>query len=192
MAVENPDHEGAARARVEQGRTRLRISVALATSEGARLHLTALLVIWALGAAFAVASLIVRFRPLGPPIVHVAWLAAGLPVLWAYTRFAVGREIISLGRGALTITHRPIPLGFARRYRLANAHRFRVDTAGLRIANVRHRRNPLRWRGEQGMILFDYNLRPVRFGVGLSTAEARRLLQAIRDSGQVSPEQVEL
>lgn len=184
------DDQTAIRPTIEQGRTHLRVINPLATSQGSKLHLTALLIIWTLGAAFSVAALVLGRRFLGPTIVHVGWLGAGIPVLWAYSRFAIGKEVITFRENSLTVSRRPISLGYRRTYDLSKARHFRVDTTGLRVLDGRHRRNPLRWRGEQGLILFDYDLKPVRFGVGLTTAEARHILEVLQKQGHLRPEQL--
>lgn len=175
---------------IEQGHTHLRIINPLATSQQSKLHLTALLIVWILGAAFSLTALVLGKRILGPAFIHVGWLGVGIPVLWAYSRFAIGSEVITFRENSLTISRRPIPLGYRRKYDLSKARHFRVDTTGLRVLDGRHRRNPLRWRGEQGLILFDYGLKPVRFGVGLSTAEAREILKVVRKSGRIDSSQV--
>lgn len=188
-----PDHvSSTCGVRFERGNTRLRINIPLASSEAARLHLTALLAIWALGAAFATVSLFLERPILGPTIVHVFWLLAGVPVLWVYIRYARGREVITVSDNKLTIERRPLGLGFQTRYLLSRAKRFRVDTDGLRMTDWRHRMNPLRWRGARGLILFDYDLQPVRFGAGLDVPSAREILIRLQESGYVSPERVEL
>ncbi len=176
---------------IEQGNTHLRIINPLATSQQSKLHLTALLIIWVLGAGFSLAALVMGKRFLGPAFVHVGWLGVGIPVLWAYSRFAIGSEVITFRENSLTISRRPIPLGCRRRFDLSKARHFRVDTTGLRVLDGRHRRNPLRWRGEQGLILFDYGLKPVRFGVGLTTTEARQILSVLRESGRVEAGQID-
>ncbi len=180
---------GKNRIKINQGSTRLRISIPLAPSESSRLHLTALLVIWVLGAAFAAGALILGEPVLGPMIVHFLWWGAGLPVIWAYLRFARGREVITLTDGKLTIARKP--LGYRSRYHTPRIKRLRVDTKGLRLGGRRHRRNPLRWRGERGLLLFDYGLKPVRFGVAIDAAQAREILQAIKASGFIGPDHVE-
>ena len=188
-----PDHvSSTCGVRIERGNTRLRIIVPLVSSEAARLHLTALLVIWALGAAFATVSLFLETPILGPAIIHVFWLLAGIPVLWVYLRYARGREVITVSDNKLTIGRKPLGLGFQTRYLLSRARRFRIDTNGLRMTDWRHRMNPLRWRGARGLILFDYDLQPVRFGAGLDVPTAKEILATLQESGYVAPEQVEL
>lgn len=169
--------------RIDQGHTRLRISISLAGSESTRLHLTALLIIWALGAAFATVSLVTGEPILGTSLIHSVWLASGVVVLWAYTRFAIGREVLTFSDGRLTISRRPLPLGYRRTYLLSKVRHLRIDTTGLRLSNTRHRLNIWRWRGERGLILFDYDLKAVRFGRSLTIGEAKELLQVINDSG---------
>ena len=180
------------RSRVDRGHTRLRISIPVATSDSARLHINALLVIWLLGAAVSGSAFVIQEDLLGPPLVHVGWLVAGLPVIWAFTRFAIGREVITLSKGKMTIWRQPFGAIYRKRYHLRKVRRLRVDTTGLRLSDRRHRRSPLRWRGERGLILFDYDLKPVRVGRSLSVAEAKHILNMIRESEYVSPEQVEV
>ncbi len=175
---------------IEKGHTRLRISVPLAPSEASRLHLTALLLIWVLGAAYVVTSLFLPTPRLASELVQIGWLVAGVPVLWVYTRFAIGREVVTITETTLQISRRPLALGFRRRYLLNKAKHFRVDTTGIRIGSRRIRRSLWRWRGEQGLILFDYDLTPVRFGVGLEVGEAKEVLATIRESGFVDREQI--
>ncbi len=182
--------EVSSRISIEQGHTRLRISIPLAPSESSRLHLTALLLIWLLGAAYVIASQFVQTPRFGSEMVQIGWLIAGLPVLWVYTRFAIGREVITITETKLQMSRRPLALGFRRKYLLSKARHFRVDTKGVRIGNRRVRRSLWRWRGEQGMILFDYDLTPIRFGVGLDVIEAKAVLAAIRASGFVDTEQI--
>jgi len=169
--------------RIEHGHTRLRITIPLAFSESTRLHLTALLIIWALGAAFATISLVTGERILGTSLMHSLWLAAGVIVLWAYARFAIGREVLTFSDGTLRISRHPLPLGYRRTYLLPKVKHMRIDSTGLRLSNTRHRLNIWRWRGERGLILFDYDLRAVRFGRSLSVQEAKELLMVISESG---------
>jgi hypothetical protein len=180
------------RSRIDQGATRLRISIPLATSESARLHINALLVIWLLGAALAATSLVLQEPLLGPHIVHVLWLLAGIPVLWAFARFAIGREVITISEGKLMITKQPYGMIYRKRYHLSKVRRIRIDRTGLRLNDRRHRLSPLRWRGERGLILFDYDFKAVRFGRGLSVPEAKHILGIIRESAFIDSEQVEI
>jgi hypothetical protein len=92
-----------------------------------------------------------------------AWIVSGiLGVYWLLLKGLVRCEVITVSPVSLDIVTRPI--GRLRRYRL-------TEISNMRVLEER----------EKGVIVFDYGVSTVRFGLWLDPAEARQIVALLKE-----------
>lgn len=102
----------------------------------------------------------------------VGWTVGGGFVLYTLLRLAVGKEIVSLGSGSLTIKRAVLGVGLRREYDLVHVKNLRVSPEPA---------NPFGWdmgfwgRGG-GLVAFDYGAKTVRFAASIEEAEASQIV----------------
>ena len=105
----------------------------------------------------------------------LGWTAGGVFALYAWLWIAVGREIVSLEPGSLTIKRAVLGVGLPREYDLAHIKNLRVSSEPA---------NPFGWMSFWGMggglIAFDYGAKTVRFAASIDEAEASQIVSELK------------
>lgn len=123
----------------------------------------------------------------GPPIVFLLfwltfWTAGGLLILrivWWQLR---GYELVTAGNGMLTLAKLGFLFHRSRTYDLAEVRHLRVQEDFIAAAFSRFAiYRSFGAFNDTGSLRFDYGLKTVKFGAGLDEAEARYLLQRLRE-----------
>jgi hypothetical protein len=102
----------------------------------------------------------------------LGWTAGGVFALYALLWLAVGKEIVSLRPGSLTIKLAVLGVGLTREYDLAHIKNLRVSPEPA---------NPFGWSMSfwgigGGLIAFDYGAKTVRFAASIEEAEASQIV----------------
>lgn len=98
--------------------------------------------------------------------------------LWS----VMGKEIISVEQGAITLDKKHLLFYKAKSYDLNEARNFRVqEDNSIMLTPFGIRPSSLMKIGNSGIIKFDYGLQTLRFADGIDEAEANYLLQKLRD-----------
>lgn len=105
-----------------------------------------------------------------------AWTFGGFMIIRFLIWMAIGKEIISVGQGTLSIHKKGLLFSAPKTYDLNSIKNISIQESPLFIG-LYTRRNTL----TQGIIRFDYGLKSVNFGVAIDPAEARHILQKLRD-----------
>lgn len=191
MAIESP-HQG--RATWQDAGTKVTISIPARRNWLILIFLSFWLCGWlmgelmvlgfATGAAFGMTDM---GGEKGPPAAFLLvwvlfWTAGGLFILrivWWQLR---GHELITVGNGLLTLAKRGLLFHRPKTYDLSEVRHLRAQEDPL--AGVFGGFAPFRnfgAFGDAGSLRFDYGLKTVKFGAGLDEAEARYLLQRLRE-----------
>jgi hypothetical protein len=147
------------------------------------LLLTGFLIGWAVGELSALRELGLLPRPEGwmtqGSLSSVEWLigwtVGGIfaGCLWlSVLLMLVGREVIMVSPMSLDIVIRPI--GYVRRYRL-------TEISNLRVEEERREFTEEGISSTVGVIVFDYGVSTVRFGLWLEPAEARQIVALLKE-----------
>lgn len=119
------------------------------------------------------------------------WTVGGGFALFMWLWNLMGKEVIALERGELTVTRRVGPIGFPKRYDLAHVRNARVGPAPIRRSRRRYPGSSA--SGFNAAIAFDYGARTFHFGTDLDEAEAHYLLDLLHprlpraDKGYAAP-----
>jgi hypothetical protein len=145
---------------------------------------------WCLGELFALSMIFLAKGGAPVSLFMLVWLTmwtiggafAIRTVLW----MLIGREIIGIGHGQLTVKRSGALFARERSYDIDEIERIRVqeDTGTGRWGN---QRNGFLDLSSSGTIRFDYGMQTVKIGVGLDEAEAYHILERIRER-QLLPE----
>lgn len=109
------------------------------------------------------------------------WTIGGFFAFRALCWMVIGKEIITIGQGALTIDKRGALFYRSKTYDLREAKNFRAieDRASLGVFGSR--RGSIYNLDKNGTIRFDYGMQTIKFGDGLDEAEANFILQKLRN-----------
>ena len=110
------------------------------------------------------------------------WTIGGLFVMRTIIWGLLGKEIITIGQGALTIDKKGAIFYRSKSYDLREAKNFRAVEEPYFYNSFGNRRdsNPFNL-DKSGTIKFDYGMQTIKFGDRLDEAEANYLLQKLRD-----------
>jgi len=146
------------------------------------LFLSAWLVGWGFGEVMVVRELV--FGKADAPDLFmgvwlIMWTLGGGIAMYAWFRMLAGGELVLLGRGVLMIKDEVFGVGRANEYDLAHIKHLRIEPVALFPMDMT---GALRfWGIGGGPIAFDYGSKTVRFGAGLDDAEAREVIQDLRE-----------
>ena len=108
----------------------------------------------------------------------VVWTAGGLLAIYAWLWQVIGKEIVTVQGGTLTVRRDIGGFGFDRAYDLSQMRNLRVEPTPF---------NPLDlssalqlWGIGGGVIAFDHAAKGFRFGAGLDETEAKEVVMAIK------------
>ena len=97
------------------------------------------------------------------------WTFGGYATLYGFLWQLAGREIVTLTPYALKIRSEIVVFGWTRKYERQTIFNLRV--------------NQLRRKGENRKVVFEYGPKTVRFGEGLSDAEAMEIVADLKSRG---------
>jgi hypothetical protein len=172
------------RAIVQDNLGTVRIVVPVRQSKSASLFIGFWLVAWTFGEINALRSLMNDWRNghLGS-IFLIAWLSiwtiGGISAIRMLLWSMLGKEIITIGQGILTLSATGDLFAKAKLYALQDIRNLRVQDPVYGEAEVKSRFNPTSPKGI-GTIRFDYGLQTVNFASGIDEAEANYLLALLR------------
>ncbi len=145
------------------------------------LFLSAWLVGWAMGEAFAIRQLL-RADAVAPSLFMAAWLVGwtigGGFALYLCVWNAMGKEIVYLGPGVLATKHDLLGFGRTREYDLSHVKNLRVTpqvqdpfgwSSGMRA-----------WGVSAGTVAFDYGAKTFRFGAAIDEAEGAQIVDELK------------
>lgn len=110
------------------------------------------------------------------------WTFGGLFIMRTLIWSLAGKEIITFAGSQLTIARKGLIPSFTKTYNLNEVKDFRVGhlpSAGLDVWG-NERRN-LSLSTNTGYLWFDYGMKTIKFGSGIDEAEAKHLLQRMKD-----------
>lgn len=138
--------------------------------------------------AWAVAEIIIPLRFLegeAPPggwslmvVWFVVWTAAGVLAVYAWLWQVMGKEIVTVRDGRLTLRRDVGGVGLDKVYDLERVHELRVEPAVFDPMDLSM--SLQLWGIGGGAIAFDYGGVTRRFGIGLDEAEANQAVAAIK------------
>lgn len=110
------------------------------------------------------------------------WTIGGLFAIRTIIWNLFGKEIITIGQGALNIDKKGAIFYKAKSYDLREVKNFRAEEESYGYNRFGGRSdNSLFNLDKKGTIRFDYGMKTIKFGDGLDEAEANYLLQKLRD-----------
>ena len=139
-----------------------------------------------LGGEIMVISTLLGDREAVPEIFLILWLCGwtvgGCVALRVFIWMLLGKEVITTGRGTLTIEKKGALFIRPKTYDLREARNFRVkeDEQYTSDWGSRGRREGLTI-ADTGTIRFDYGMQTVKFAEGVDAYEAEYLLKKLRD-----------
>jgi hypothetical protein len=107
----------------------------------------------------------------------LAWVFALLLVVSTLLWYIVGKEIVIIDRGILTIKKSGALFSRTKSYAISDAKKFRVVPNDVGIWG---RKNKLPY-SEPGTIVFDYGMDSKNFGIGISEPEATFLINLLKE-----------
>ena len=143
--------------------------------------LGAWLVVWFLGETTALAEAVKGGIGRMPPILVfwlLLWTAGGLAVLYIWLWALAGKERILVGASTLRMKRDILGFGRTRAYELRKIDRLQVvpQAVGSQNRDIAFRFSGL----VGGAIEFEYERRAIRFGFSLDEAEARTVVERMR------------
>ena len=142
---------------------------------------------WVFGEVFAISTVSGIFggEPAGFFVLFwlIGWTVGGFFVIRILVWMLVGKEIVTAGQSRLTIDKKGAFLFRPKIYDLNEVKNMRVqdDIPGYGSGFFGGHRNNFGAFGSTGTIKFDYGLKTVRFGGGLDEAEAKFIIQKLKD-----------
>ena len=146
------------------------------------LFLSAWLAGWAFGEVMGARELL--FGEDNAPALFLAvwftlWTFGGGVAIYTWLRMVAGRDLIVLGSGVLAIKSEIFGVGRRKEYDVAHIKNLRLEPPTVFPTDMS---GALRfWGVAGGPIAFDYGSKTVRFAAGLDDAEARDVIQELRD-----------
>ena len=115
------------------------------------------------------------------------WAVGGFFAFRTWLWNIIGKEIITISQGVMTIDRKGVIFYKAKSYDLNEARNFRAQEDPV-TSIMPYGMSPYRtWRmGNTGTIKFDYGMKTVKFGEGVDEAEGSYLLQKLRDKKLIS------
>lgn len=92
-----------------------------------------------------------------------------------------GKEVITIGQGILRLEKKGALLSRPKEYALDEVKFIRVQDEGTNYGGFGRRYGPLTAFNVGGMIRFDYGLQTVKFANDLDEAEAKYIIQQLKD-----------
>jgi hypothetical protein len=106
----------------------------------------------------------------------LGWTAGGVFALYALLWLAVGREVVSLRSGSLTIKRAVLGVGLTREYDLAHIKDLRVSPQPANQFGW----NMSPWGMGGGLVAFDYGAKTVRFAASVEESEASQIVSDLK------------
>lgn len=111
----------------------------------------------------------------------IGWTLGGLFVMRIFFWMLLGKEVITLGQGRLTINKKGLLFSKPKTYDINEVKGLRVqETATIGGYTTTSRRSVLM---NNGTIQFDYGMKTIKFGNGLEVAEGKHILLELKRKG---------
>lgn len=146
---------------------------------------------WLLGEGFAIGALF-GFSSFGGGEIFVTlfmgvwlagWTVGGLFAMRVFFWLLIGREVITVGQGKITISKKGMLFKKPKTYDLNEVKNMSVEELAS-VGNFSYgRRNSFAAMMNNGIISFDYGLKTVRFAGGIDAAEGKHILKEMRRKG---------
>ena len=131
---------------------------------------------WTFGGVVAIGSFVHRPQPfLGFWL--LGWLMGEVFAASVWSWMAFGREVLRVGEGVVTLGKRIGRFERARRFPLQEVSNVRA--VGYFGSPMSFNASMQYWGLSGGTVAFDYQGKPVRFGVGLEESEARGVAESL-------------
>lgn len=141
---------------------------------------------WLMGEFFALGLVTGSFGHRGPANLFVlfwliGWTVGGFFAFRAFLWNLSGREIITIGQGRLTIDKKGAPLFKSKTYDVNEVKNIRIQEDNFATGPFGIRPTGFAGLNAGGIIRFDYGLKTVKFADGIDEAEARYILEKLKD-----------
>jgi len=143
---------------------------------------------WVFGELFALGAVTGLFggfsrNPAGFFILFwlIGWTVGGFFAMRVFIWMLKGKEVITVGQGILKIDKKGALLSRPKEYSLDEVKLIRVQDEGGSYSGFGRRYGTLTAFNLGGMIRFDYGLQTVKFAGDLDEAEARYIIQQLKD-----------
>ena len=161
---------------------KLKITIPGGTQWSRILHIFASLIVWFFVEMFSVSGLMYSDDAEGPGLILLIWITiwtiAGLWTMYFLFMLLLGDEIIEINSETLTIGHLISGVGFSSKYKAEDIGELR--TLGQNNWEGLEWTFQPRLGGHNGLIAFSCEDRTIRIGDGLDEAEAKQVLESIR------------
>jgi hypothetical protein len=141
---------------------------------------------WAVGELFALGS-VMGDEMGGAGIFILFWLIlwslGGIMVISTLRWYLIGKEVITLGNGEISIEKKGNMFSKKKTYDLHQAKNFRVQEDINPNADFKGRGNHITAYANTGAIRFDYGMKTIKFGMEIDEAEANFMLQRLKNAG---------
>ena len=146
---------------------------------------------WIAGETFALKTVITSLSGGAPELFIIVWLCGwtigGLFAFRTFWWLLMGKEVISIDQGALTIDKRGALFYKAKTYDLHEAKNFRAQEEYVPVGPFGNRgmTNVFNMKNN-GTIKFDYGLQTVKFAGSIDEAEANFILEKLRSKRMIN------
>lgn len=145
---------------------------------------------WAFGEVFALTTLINGVEEVFVGLFMLFWLimwtAGGVMAFRTLFWMASGKELITFERGQLTLDFDGLLFTRAKTYDIREMQNLRVSEGGWGTDVWGNSRNMYLMAGKTGKIKFDYGLKTIKFASSIDEAEARFILNKLKEKGILS------
>jgi len=114
------------------------------------------------------------------------WTVGGFFALRTFWWMLMGKEVISLGQGVLTVDKRGALFYKLKSYDLHEAKNFRAQEDYLSSGPFGNTQANIFNLDKKGTIKFDYGMQTIKFGYGLDEAEGNFILEKLRSKKLIS------
>jgi hypothetical protein len=113
----------------------------------------------------------------------VGWSLGGFVVINILIWYLIGKEIITIGNGEISIEKKGLLFFKKKIYDLNQVKKFRVQEDFNLKSSFIGRRNVVTAYANTGAIRFDYGMKTIKFGMEIEEVEANFMLQRLKKSG---------
>lgn len=140
---------------------------------------------WSLGEIFALGMVVgvLSGDPVGLFVLFwlIGWTVGGFFVFRTFLWNLMGKEVITVGQGQLSIDKKGALLFKPKVYNLNEVRNIRVHDDNAAFGPFGGRRNDFGAFNSGGTIRFDYGLKTVKFANGIDEAEAKFILDKLKE-----------
>ncbi|MFL5739909.1 MAG: hypothetical protein ACJ75B_06805, partial [Flavisolibacter sp.] len=119
----------------------------------------------------------------------IGWTVGGFFALRTFLWILHGKEIITVGSNSLQIDKKGLLLFKPKEYDLREVKNIRVQEDNIGFNGIFGRRNDFSAFNSGGTIRFDYGLQTVKFAGGMDEAEARFIIDKLKERRLITDQQ---